>query len=115
MIEIRRNNRRRFARAHVDIPVRTEDVGGATVVHAMDDSEWGLRFHTLAGTPVARRGEVYVEFTLPDDTQPIRASGCIASDREVRVTRMTSIRFTLLRDEDAARIRGYVERTRQAA
>jgi hypothetical protein len=103
--------RRRMPRASLDAFVEETSFCGQRVCRSMDISATGIRYIASLNAPGRNGDDVLLEFSLPDDGPPLQALGQVVRDNTGLVFKSTSVVFTALRQEDALRLRRYLEQT----
>jgi len=100
--------RRRHARAPLDVELREKIHLGEARVRARNISEQGISYSGSAFAPRLDGQEVILRFCLPGDPRPIEVLGAVADERCLAWTSETCVTFVWPRREDVRRIRDYV-------
>ena len=102
------HERRRCDRADIDVYLEEIYFCGRQLGRTMDISESGVRYLTGLTAPTRTGEEVFLELPLPDDSRPLRVLGHVVGEMNDALFRTTSVAFTSMTPEDAARVRGYI-------
>lgn len=107
----RPEERRKLPRASLDVFVEETSFCGHRVCRSMDISASGIRY--IASLHALDRGgdDVLLEFNLPDDGPAVQILGQVVRDSTGMMFKSTSVVFTALRQEDALRLRRYLEQS----
>ena len=100
--------RRQGIRVMLDVTVSEKLVSTTFKAKAINLSNTGMRY-TKTGE-ASRHGseEVFLEFTLPGETEPIRVTGWVVEEIEKDNTLETAVTFMLLHEKDEEKINAYV-------
>lgn len=108
-------DRRELPRVPLGVAIVVEALHARFEARAVNIGELGMRFVKPGGHPTPRGTEVLLGFELPDDPEPFRILGWVASDRDSGPTPSTSVTFVFHSEAEADRIRKYVSRQRAAS
>ena len=109
------HERRRHARVPIDLQLIAGDYWSAPRARVADISVWGLRYYTAVDQAPPKQREVYLEFCLPDDDEPICALGLVTAEQRDQLFFSRSVRFTQLTLRDQQRLRDFLRRRYQLA
>ncbi|MBN2359643.1 MAG: PilZ domain-containing protein [Deltaproteobacteria bacterium] len=104
------HERRRHGRVPIDLQLIAGDYWSSPRAHVVDLSVWGLRYYTALDAAPPRQREVYLEFMLPDDGEPVCALGLVTAEQRDQLFCSRSVRFTQLSHRDQQRLRDFVRR-----
>ena len=106
----RSHERRRVPRASLDVYLKETSFCEQRLCRSVDISASGIRYGTGLAAPERGGDDVLLEFTLPDDKRPVQVLGQVVRDTAGVRFKQTSVVFTALRQDDAVRLRRYLER-----
>ena len=104
------DERRQGIRVALDVTVSEKLVSGTTKARAINLSNTGMRYTKPGNTPRHGSKEVFLEFTLSGETEPIRVTGWIVEEIEKDNILETAVTFMLLHENDEDRINTYVKK-----
>ena len=110
----RSTERREYLRAGLNVYVNEDIKKDSHLAQALDISEGGIRYVKPSGFFCREDEDVYLEFCLPDDQNPIKALGRVVFNRLDEHAHSTSVVFTALSPDNVDRIRRYVIRRKRA-
>jgi len=106
--------RREYLRADLGVFVTEETRRATTIAKVSDVSERGLAYSKPVGQKTRRDAELFLEFSLPSELEPIRATGKVVYEQVEGQVHATAIEFTRIDSRDAVRIRNYVGSRKRA-
>ena len=103
------DERRQGVRVALDVNVSEKLVSGTTKAKAVNLSNTGMRYVKPDNSPRHNSEEVFLEFTLPGETDPIRVTGWVVEEIEKDKRLETAVTFMLLHENDEEKINMYVK------
>ena len=104
------DERRQGIRVDLDVVVSEKLVESTTKARAINLSGSGMRYTKPGDTPRHGSKEVFVEFTLAGEADPIRVMGWVVEEIEKDNTLETAVTFVFLKESDEEKIVDYVKK-----
>ena len=103
------DERREGIRVELDVAVSEKLVAGTAKARAINLSSTGMRY---TKPNINRHGseEVFLDFTLPGETEPIRVMGWVVEEIEKNNALETAVTFMFLKENDEEKINAYVKK-----
>jgi len=109
-----KKERREYLRAELNVFINEDVKSGCRLTRSVDICEGGLRYMKPPGAFRREGKDVYLEFCLPQQQQPIRTKAMVVGDSIDESRHATSVVFTALSPKIADLIRSYVIRRKRA-
>lgn len=107
------NERREGVRVALDVTVSEKLVAGTAKARAINLSNVGMRYTKPGNTPGHGAKEVFLEFTLAGETEPVRVTGWVVEEIVTASGLETAVTFMFLQENDEKKINTYVHNQRQ--
>ena len=104
------NERRQGTRVELEVTVSEKLVSGNSKAKVISLSNTGMRYTKPSNTPRHGSEEVFLEFTLPGETEPIKVMGWVVEEVEKDNILETAVTFMFLQENDEERINTYVKK-----
>ena len=102
--------RRQGLRVELDVTVSEKLVSTTSKARAISLSNTGMRYTKPNNTPRHGSEEVFLEFTLSGETEPIRVTGWVVEEIEKDNILETAVTFMFLQENDEEKINNYVKK-----
>ena len=103
------DERRQGIRVALDVTVSEKLVSTTTKARAINLSSTGMRYTKPGKTPRHGSEEVFLEFTLSGETEPVRVTAWVVEEIEKDDILETAVTFMLLHEKDEEKINTYVK------
>ena len=103
------DERRQGIRVELDVIVSEKLVSGTSTARAINLSSTGMRYTKLSNIRQGTK-EVFLEFTLAGETEPIRVLGWVVEEVEKDNILETAVTFMFLQARDELKINAYVKK-----
>jgi hypothetical protein len=104
------NERREGIRVALDVTVSEKLVAGSAKAKAINLSNVGMRYTKPGTTPGHGAKEVFLEFTLAGEAEPIRVMGWVVEEIKKGNGLETAVTFMFLQESDEKKINTYVKK-----
>ena len=104
------NERRQGTRVELEVTVSEKLVSGNSKAKVISLSNTGMRYTKPSNPPRHGSEEVFLEFTLPGETEPIKVMGWVVEEVEKDNILETAVTFMFLQENDEERINTYVKK-----
>jgi c-di-GMP-binding flagellar brake protein YcgR len=102
--------RRQGVRVALDVTVSEKLVSTTSKARAISLSNTGMRYVKPGNSPRHNSEEVFLEFILSGETEPIRVTGWVVEEIEKDNSLETAVTFMLLHEKDEEKINTYVKK-----
>jgi len=103
------NERRQGVRVPLDVSVSEELISGYSKAKTLNISSSGMRYSKPAGAACHGSKEVFLEFNLPGQEEPVRVLGWVVEEIKKNDALETAITFMFLQENDEKKILAHVE------
>ena len=104
------NERREGIRVGLDVTVSEKLVAGTAKARAINLSNAGMRYTKPGSAPSHSAKEVFLEFTLTGEAEPIRVMGWVVEEIAKGNGLETAVTFMFLQENDEKKINTYVQK-----
>ena len=104
------DERRQGVRVALDVVVSEKLVSGTSKARVVSLSNIGMRYTKPNNTPLHGSNEVFLEFTLPGETESIQVMGWVVEEVEKDNILETAVTFMFLQESDEKKINTYVKK-----
>lgn len=104
------NERREGVRVALDVKVSEKLVAGTAKARAINLSNVGMRYTKPGNTPGHGAKEVFLEFALAGESEPIRVMGWVVEEIAKGDALETAVTFMFLQKTDEMKINTYVQK-----
>ena len=104
------NERREGIRVALDVAVSEKLVAGSAKPKAINLSNVGMRYSKPGHAPSHGAKEVFLEFTLTGETEPIRVMGWVVEEIAKDTGLETAVTFMFLQENDEKKINSFVQK-----
>jgi len=101
--------RRDGIRVELDVTVSEKLTSGSTKARAGNLSRTGMRYTKPGHAALNGSKEVFLEFTLPGNSEPIKVMGWVVEEIEKGDQLETAVTFMFLQEDDEARINDFIK------